>query len=150
MSNRISSGAKNYKYFVGYLYENKSKPFSTILPKTNAYVKSYDSETKWMHFFIEDDELLKRYNDIWNDVSNSVEKEFDSKLIYNKRYLKTKIKSYGDEATDFHDIEIPKVVSNYACVAVISIDFILNKYESYYPQVLLKDCKYIEKEKNYG
>ena len=27
-------------------------------------------------FLIEDDELLKKYNDIWNKASNSIEKEF--------------------------------------------------------------------------
>ena len=30
-----------------------------MLPKTSAYVKSYDKRTKWMYFFIKDDELLK-------------------------------------------------------------------------------------------
>ena len=33
-----------------------------ILPKTNAYVKSYDGQTKWMYFLIEDDDLLEKYN----------------------------------------------------------------------------------------
>ena len=30
-------------------------------------------------------------------------KEFDSKSIYHKKLLKTKLKSCDDEATDFHD-----------------------------------------------
>ena len=30
-----------------------------------AYVKSYDGETKWIYFSIEDDELLERCNNIW-------------------------------------------------------------------------------------
>ena len=30
-----------------------------MLPKTSAYVKSYDGETEWMYFLIEDDDLLK-------------------------------------------------------------------------------------------
>ena len=30
-----------------------------MLSKTNAYVKRYDWQTKWMYFLIEDDELLK-------------------------------------------------------------------------------------------
>ena len=74
-----------------------------MIPKTNAYVKSYDGQTKWMYFFIEDDDLLKRYNTIWDKVSTDIKKEFDSKLVYNKNYLKTKIKSYGNEVTDFDD-----------------------------------------------
>ena len=53
-----------------------------------------------------------------------MKKEFNSEPIYNKKFLKTKIKYYGDEATDFHDKEIPKVGCNYTCLAVILIDFI--------------------------
>ena len=37
----------------------KIKKLSIILPKTSAYSKSYNGETKWIYFFIEDDELLK-------------------------------------------------------------------------------------------
>ena len=37
-----------------------------------------------MHFLIEDEELFKKYNDIWSKASNSMENVFDSKPIYNK------------------------------------------------------------------
>ena len=33
-----------------------------MLPKTSAYVKIYDGQTKWMYFLIEDDDLLEKYN----------------------------------------------------------------------------------------
>ena len=43
VSNKISCGEKNYKYFIGYLYsDHKVKPLNMMLSKTNAYVKSYD------------------------------------------------------------------------------------------------------------
>ena len=57
-------------------------------------------------FLIEDDDLLEKYNTIWNKVNADIKKEFDSEPVYNKKILKTKIKSYGDKATDFHDKEI--------------------------------------------
>ena len=60
--------------------------------------------------------------------------------------MKTKIKSHGDEVADFYDKEIPKVDSNHTCLAVISLDATLKKDENYYPQVFLKECKYIEKK----
>ena len=41
--------------------------------------------------------------------------------------MKTKVKSYGDEATDFHDKEMPKAGSNHTCLAVIMIDSVLKK-----------------------
>ena len=47
VSNKISFGEKNYKYFIGYLYNNhKVKPLHIMLLKTSAYVKSYDGQTK--------------------------------------------------------------------------------------------------------
>ena len=61
-----------------------------------------------MYFSIEDDNLPKKYT-IWDKVSANIKKEFDSKPVGNKKFLKTKTKSYSDEATDFHNKEIPKV-----------------------------------------
>ena len=60
--------------------------------------------------------------------------------------MKTKIKSHGDEVTDFYDKEIPKVDLNHTCLAAISLDSALRKDENYHPQVFLKECKYIEKQ----
>ena len=67
-----------------------------MLPKTSVYVYSYDGQTKWIYFLIEDDDLLEKYDTIWDKVSADIKKEFDSELVYNKFYLKIKIKSNGD------------------------------------------------------
>ena len=46
VSKKTSFGEKNYKYFIGYLYDNyKVKPLYIMLPKTTAFVKSYDRRT---------------------------------------------------------------------------------------------------------
>ena len=60
--------------------------------------------------------------------------------------METKIKSHGDEVTDFYEKKTPKVDSNHTCLAVITLDSALKKDYSYYLQVLLKECKYIEKK----
>ena len=60
--------------------------------------------------------------------------------------MKTKIKFFGDEATDFHNKEMLKTGSNHTCLAVITIDSALKKEEKFYPQVFSKECKYIKKE----
>ena len=47
VSNKISFGEKHYKYFIGYLYnDDKVKPLHIMLPKTSAYAKRYDGQTK--------------------------------------------------------------------------------------------------------
>ena len=56
------------------------------------------------------------------------------------------IKFYGKEVTDFYDKEIPKVDSNHTFLAVISLDYALNKVGNYYPQIFLKECKYVVKK----
>ena len=82
---------KNYKHITGYLYnDHKVKPLHKFLPKTSAYVKSYNEQTKWIHFLMEDD-------------------DFGSQLAYDKNFLKTKIKSHGDEVTGFYDKKIPRL-----------------------------------------
>ena len=83
-------------------------------------------------FFIEDDELLETYKNIWNKFCNSVKTEFDCELICNKKSLKSKIRSYGHEATDFYDNEIRKVDSNCICLAVILVSCVLKKDEIYH------------------
>ena len=68
------------------------------------------------------DELLEKYNTIWDKVSTDIKREFDSNPVYNKNYLKTKIKSHGDEVTDFYDKKILKLDSNHTCLALLNLD----------------------------
>ena len=62
-----------------------------------------------MSFLIKDNELLEKYNKIWDKVSNRIKKGFDIEPVYNEKYLKTKIKSYESKInTNFHNDEMPK------------------------------------------
>ena len=56
-----------------------------------------------MHILNENDDFLKEYTTIWDKVSTDIEKEFDSKPVYNKFFLKTKRKSDVDEVTGFYN-----------------------------------------------
>ena len=105
-----------------------------MLPKASAYVKSYDGQTKWMYFFIENYDLLEKYNTIWDKVSADIKKELDCELVYNKHFLKTKIKS------NVMKLQIFTIKKFLTWIFMI---FALKKDENYYPQVFLKECKYI-------
>ena len=87
-----------------------------MLPETNAYVKSYDGQTKWIYLLIKEDNLFKKCNTICDKVSADLSK------VYNKIVWKTKIKSHGNEVTDFFDEKISKVDPNHTCLAVISLE----------------------------
>ena len=57
-----------------------------MLPKTSAYVKGYDGQSKWMHFLIEDDKLLEKYNTIWVKVSTDIKKNLIVSLSTKKNF----------------------------------------------------------------
>ena len=71
-------------------------------------------------FFIKNVNLLKKYNDIWNKVSNSFKKVHDYEPIYIKKF-------FFDNDKDFHSRKIPEPGSNYVCSSVILIDSVLKK-----------------------
>ena len=58
-----------------------------------------------MSLLIKDKELLEKYNEIWEKVSSSIKKEFESNPLYNEKYLKTKIKVYNKKS-----IQIPTII----------------------------------------
>ena len=56
------------------------------------------------------------------------------------------MKSHGDKVSNFYDKSIPRLDCNNTCLAVITLASAFSKDDSYYPQVFLKKCKYIEKK----
>ena len=89
-----------------------------------------------MSFFMKDDKLLEKYNEIWEKVKISPKKEFDSEPVYNEKHLKAKIKSYnGKINTNFHNNKIPKEGSQCICLSVTLIDSVWRTGSNYYPQI---------------
>ena len=100
-----------------------------------------------MYFLLEEDGLLGKYNTIWDKVSTDTNKEFVSKPVYNKKSLKTEINSSVRKLQISTLKKFLKWTLIMLLLAVISLDSALNKDRNYYPKVFLKECKYIEKEK---
>ena len=67
-----------------------------------GYVKCFDGN-KTMSLKVGNNKLLKKYNKIWGNISNLMNIEFDSELVYgdNDKYITTKINSYGDKIQIF-------------------------------------------------
>ena len=61
-----------------------------MLHKTKAYVKSYNGQTKWMSFLIEDDDLLEKCNNIWDKVSDDIKMILIASLSITKVIWKPK------------------------------------------------------------
>ena len=71
-----------------------------------------------------------------------IKRNFIANPYIKKNFLKTKIRCFGDDATDFHIRKMHEAGSNHICFLVISIDSVPKKDENYY----LKICNYIEKK----
>ena len=54
--------------------------------KICAYRRDFE-DTKYMSFFMKDDEFKKKYNKIWKKVKNTIDKKFDSDPVHNEKYL---------------------------------------------------------------
>ena len=68
---------------------------------------------------------------IWTEdfliqVSADIKEEFDSESVYITKFLKTKIKPHGNEATDFSN-KTPKLDTHHTCLVVIRLDSALRK-----------------------
>ena len=103
-----------------------------------GYVKNFDSN-KTMSFKVDDNKLLKKYNRIWEIISNLLNIKFDS-----DKYIKIKIKLYEDRVnTNFQGKKVPKEDASYKCLSLIVLDSVIRVSKKYYSQTLQKECKYV-------
>ena len=69
-------------------------------------------------------------------------------LVYDEKYIKTKVKEFNDVVnTNFWIDKKPKKSVNYTWIACISLDSAMKIEKENYPQVYLEECKYKIKKK---
>ena len=69
--------------------------------------------------------------------------KFHSKPIYEKKYLKTKVRGFdGVIKTNFLGNDVPKENMYYTCIACMTIDSVMRIDKKDYLQVYLEECKY--------
>ena len=71
-----------FKYFIGYQEGEIIKPLCIILPQMSGYIKYFENSGKNMSFFIKDDEVWEKYEQIWDVIKNKLGIKFHSKPIY--------------------------------------------------------------------
>ena len=114
VSKKESYGTKNsLKYFIGYNDDDVIRPLCIKVLQMIGYVKNFN-RNKTMFFRVSDNKLLKKYNIIWERVSNLMNIEFDSEPVYgeNDKYIKSKIKMYEDRVKGK---KLPKENASYKC-----------------------------------
>ena len=109
ISNRDSYDKKgSFKYFIEYMSNSDVVPLCIKLFQSNGYVKYFDNSNQCMNL-VYNEKLLKAYNEIWDKISNLLEKGVDSEPVFNNKFIIAKIKSYNNEMnTSFQSNKIPE------------------------------------------
>ena len=115
-----------------------------------GYINEFNENknTIIMSLRVNDEQLFKKYNKIWKKVEKLMRIDFESKPTYgyDHKYIKTKIKKYGDIIiTNFHNKKMPKEKVPCKCLSIIMVDSVIESDEKYYPQQFL-ECKYVQEK----
>ena len=100
-----------------------------------------DKNNKLMSFRIDDEKLLEKYKAIWNKIEDLKNIGLNDLPVYDDRYIKTKIKTYGDKVyTNFRGLSVPKDDIECESLTVISIESLLVYKHKYFWQIDLDKC----------
>ena len=143
VSDKFKHSNQGFKYFIGYQKYEIVKPLCIILPQMSGYIKYFENGGKNMSFFIKDDEVWEKYEQIWDVIKNKLGIKFHSEPVYEYRYLKAKVREFdGVIKTNFLGNDMPKENMHYICIACITIDSVMRMDKNNQPQVFLEECKY--------
>ena len=107
------------------------------------YIKYFENGEKNMSFVIKDNDVLDKYNEIWDKIKETLSIKFHSMPVYDKKYVKAKVTEFkGVIKTNFLGDEVPKENEHYISIACITIGSFMRMEKKNYLQVYLEECKY--------
>ena len=111
VSNKIKINDKIVKYCIGYIIDDNVIPLILLLPIMSGWIKYFENGGKNMSFRIEDDGVYIQYNDIWNKIKDLLSGiRLNSDVIYNDKYIKTKVKDNKISVTIFSENTIYLII----------------------------------------
>ena len=90
VSDKFKHNNEGFKYFIGYQEGGIVKPLCIILPQMSGYIKYFENGGKSMSFFIKDDKVWEKYEQIGDVIKNKLGIKFHSEPIYEKYTSKLK------------------------------------------------------------
>ena len=92
----------------------------------DGYIKYFENGGKSMSFFIKDDKMWNKYDEIWDVIKDKLDIKFYSEPVYEYKYLKAKVREFnGVIKANFLNNAMPKENMYYSCIACITIDSVL-------------------------
>ena len=121
------------QYFIGYNDNGVITPLCLWLPQMTDYTKQIN-ENASMSFRVNNKQLLKNCNKIWEKIEKLMKINFESKPVYgdDDKYIKAKTKIYADSiVTNFHNKKMPKEKLPCKCLSIIILDSVIKAYIKY-------------------
>ena len=121
-----------------------------ILPQMSGFVKCFEKNKKHVIFSSWWGECNFEIQQNLGKNKKLLSVEFDSKSVYDEKYIKTRVKTFQDKViTKFTDSEIPKQNTHYSCIAAICVDSVIKLEKENYLQVNVEQYKFrLNKMKN--
>ena len=142
VSDKFKDNNEGFQYFIGYQESEIVKPLCIILPQMTGYIKYFERGGMNMSFLIKNNKVCEKYKQIWGLIKNKLGIKSHSSPIYDKKYLKNKVKEYdGVIKTNFLGNDVPKENKHYTCIACIAIDSVMRMDQKNYPRIYLEECK---------
>ena len=87
-----------FKHFIGYKEGEIVKPLCIILSQMTWYIKYFENWGKNMSFVIKDDDVLDKYNEVWDKIKEKLSIKSQHVCLWWKIYIKAKVREFnGDE-----------------------------------------------------
>ena len=104
----------------------------------SGYTKYFENGSRNKSFLITGDEVLDKYNKIWDVIKNQLGMKLHSEPVYDETYIKAKVREFDSKIkTNFLGNDVPKENMHYTCIACITIDSAMRMHL----QVYLEECK---------
>ena len=95
VSDKFKHNNEGFKYFIGYQEGEIVKPLCIILPQMSGYIKYFENGGKNMSFAIKNDDVLDKYNEIWDKIKKTLCIKFHSMSVYDEKYIKAKVREFN-------------------------------------------------------
>ena len=103
-----------YKYLCGYLNNDVIQPLCVILTQMNGNIKYFVDGGKNMPFVTDDEEVYKKYNEIWEVVRKLLKAKFTVGPVRDDKYIVAKLKIFNKiNRTTFTDDTFPFEKNHY-------------------------------------
>ena len=126
MSDKFKYSDDNFKYFIGYKEDKTVKSLCIILLQMTGCIKYFENGGKNISFVVKNDDVLDKYNEILDNIKETLTIKFHNVPAYDEKYIKTKVREFNDVIkTSFLSDEMPKENEHYTCIGCVTNDSVM-------------------------